>query len=201
MPDGRLDAAASALPQAETRAAVFASVGADVAGVMPRLAEPERDLADWVALSRSAPGELSPQSGVEELSRRPDFRQAAEQVSAFFEKVRESVRNYALIVSRMEGIRVAVTEVSWTGDFRSAWATGLSLDDAARHTTAVQLALRTRDLWLRLAATVLRGAFQLAALFAANPVLALPAAYRFVRQIIEQAQALYATRVAAQAPI
>ncbi len=55
---------------------------------------------------------------------------------------------------------------------------------------AMRLALRTRDAWLRLGLTVARGALQIATLFSLNPALALPAAYRFVRQVIDQVQAL-----------
>ncbi|MCU0509779.1 MAG: hypothetical protein MUC34_15605 [Anaerolineae bacterium] len=179
--EGRLAVAATALPQAETRAAIFAAGSGTVAGVAAEFAGPERNLAEW---ARLAP------INADELTRRPDFRAAAEQVAAFFAKVREAVRNYTRVVTRIDGAAVAVTEVGWTGHFSAAWAPGLPVDQAARHTAAVTLALRTRDLWLRLAATVLSGAVRLAALFAANPLLALPAAYRFARQVIEQAQAL-----------
>ena len=75
---------------------------------------------------------------------------------------------------------------------RTTWLSGLSTDDPRQHLRAVSLALRTRDAWLRLALTVVRGALLLAALFAATPFLALLAAYRFIRQIIDQVQALRA---------
>ena len=75
---------------------------------------------------------------------------------------------------------------------RTVWAAGLAADDARQHGRAVNLALRTRDAWLRLALTILRAAAQLVTLFAATPLLALPAAYRFVRQVIDQVQALRA---------
>jgi hypothetical protein len=179
--EGRLTTAALALPQAETRAAIFAAGGGMVAGVAAEFAGPERDLAEWARLAPVDAGELT---------RRPDFRAAAEQVAAFFEKVREAVRNYTRVVTRIDGAVIAVTEVAWTGHFRAVWAAGRPVDEATRHAVAVTLALRTRDLWLRLAATVLAGAVRLTALFAANPLLALPAAYRFARQVIEQAQAL-----------
>jgi hypothetical protein len=180
----RLVVAARALPQAEARAAVFGAGGGQVAAVAAELAGPEQELRGWARLA---------QMGGDALARLPDFREAAEQVGAFFEKVREALRNYARVITRLAGVVVAVTEVTWTGDFRAAWGSGLRVDDAARHQAAVALALRTRDTWLRLAATVLRGAAQLAALFALNPLLALPAAYRFARQVIEQAQALQLT--------
>lgn len=176
----RLTVAAAALPQAQARATVFAAAGGQVIGVGAELAGPEADLAEWAR--------LAPQPDA--LSRRPDFRAAAEGVAAFFEKVRAALRSYATIVTRVDGAAVALTEVAWTGGFRAAWAAGLPVTDAAQHNAAVTLALRTRDLWLRLAATVIGGAAQLAALFAANPLLALPAAYRFARQVIEQAQML-----------
>lgn len=175
---GRLDIAARALPQAEARATLFAAAGGMVAGVSAELAGPEMQLAEWARLAPEP----------DALRRLPDFRAAAEQVAAFFEKVRAALRSYATVITRVDGAAVARTEVAWTGHFRAAWTTGLPAADATRHLAAVTLALRTRDLWLRLAATVIAGAARLAALFAANPLLALPAAYRFARQVIEQAQ-------------
>ena len=74
----------------------------------------------------------------------------------------------------------------------TVWVSGLAVDDARQHVRAVNLALRTRDAWLRLALTIMRAAAQLVVLFAATPLLALPAAYRFIRQIIDQMQALRA---------
>ncbi len=138
---------------------------------------PEETLAEWIGRTQAG-------------QQLPDEQRGLEQVAGFFGRLRDSVRSYAAIDTRVGGVRTGLTLVSWSGDFRTAWPRGLTADEAARHTAAVVLTLRTRDAWLRLGLTVAQGALQLTALFGANPALALPAAYRFVRQVIDQVQAL-----------
>ncbi len=173
----RLAAAELALPFAARRLTTFVRAGGPPAELPPALATPETALYDWVAASNAAA--LPPPAGG-----------PLDQVAAFFDKVHDSLRNYAAIDTGLDGGRIGLTFVSWTGDFQTVWARGLALDDAQQHVAAVALALRTRDAWLRLGLTVTRGAIQLSALFSLNPALALPAAYRFVRQVIDQVQAL-----------
>lgn len=178
----RLAAAELALPFAAQRLTTFVGAGGPPAALPPALAAPETALFDWVATGDVARGQ-PPDAG------------PVNQVAAFFDKVHESLRNYAAIDTGLEDGRIGLTLVSWTGDFQTVWARGLALDDAQQHTAAVALALRTRDAWLRLGLTVARGAIQLTALFSVNPALALPAAYRFVRQVIDQVQALGGLRM------
>ncbi len=193
--EARLAVAESALPQAENRLRAFAAAGGPSPAIAPGLEAPELELASWSAMSQSA-GDLDlrerPGQPMDDLAAVPAFQQAVERTEAFFAKVREAVRDFTVVETSLGDARAALTRVSWTGDMRTAWASGLSTDDARQHIRAVSLALRTRDAWLRLALTVVRGAIQLAVLFAATPLLALPAAYRFVRQIIDQMQALRA---------
>lgn len=174
----RLRVSEAAMPYALQRLAAFRDAGGPSVAVPIAQAGPELDLANWVAASASGRPAPEAESGLA-------------QVSAFFDRVRDALAGYAAIDTGIGSRRAALTLVSWTGDFRTVWASGLALDDAKRHTAAVALALRTRDAWLHLALTVLAGALQLAALFAANSALALPAAYRFVRQVIDQVQALH----------
>jgi hypothetical protein len=173
----RLSAAESALPYAAQRLAGFVAAGGPSPGLPSGLAAPEVALYDWVAASGENLG-LPAEAG------------RLNQVIGFFEKVQDSLRNYAAIDTERDGARIGLTLVSWAGDFRTAWPQGLALDEAQQHHEAVALALRTRDAWLRLGLTVARGAVQLTALFSLNPALALPAAYGFVRQVIDQVQAL-----------
>ncbi len=174
--DRRLALAENALPQADARLAAFRAAG----GLPPMVGtglEPEAGLAEWVAASQSG--------------RRPaDQNERRTQVAAFFDRVRQTLRNYAAIDTRVDGVRTALTLVSWTGDVRTTWATALLANQTRQHTDAVALALRTRDAWLRLALTVTQGAIKIITLFSVNPALALPATYQFVRQVIDQVQAL-----------
>lgn len=173
----RLQAAEAALPYASQRLAVFRATGGVPVAVPRGIETPEEALAEWVAASEAG----------REL---PDLHGPVEQAAAFFAKISDTVRDYAAIDTAVAGRRTGLTLVSWTGDFRTAWPRGLAADEAARHAAAVNLTLRTRDAWLRLGLTVAQGALQVAALFGASPALALPAAYRFVRQVIDQVQAL-----------
>lgn len=173
----RLGAAEAALPLAAARLDGFVRAGGPAPALPPDLAGPEVALFDRVATARE---------------RRDPAQEAGalDQVTAFFDKLRDALHSYAAIDTELGGVQIGRTLVSWSGDFRTAWLRGLALDDAQQHTAAVSLALRSRDAWLRLGMTVAAGAAQLTALFSLNPVLALPAAYRFVTQIIQQVQAL-----------
>lgn len=171
----RLVAADAALPLASRRLDVFAAAGAPAAELPPLAAGPEWALQGWIAAS--------------ERGRLPEEAGRLDEVLAFYEKVRDTLRSFAVVDTEIGGARAGVTVVSWTGDFETAWARGLAADDAQHHIAAVAVALRTRDAWLRLGMTVAAGAAQLTALAGLNPALALPAAYRFVRSIIRQVQA------------
>ena len=187
--EARLALAEAALPQAEFRLRSFAAAGGPSPAIGPGLEAPELALASWCATAGAASWEHAGQP-VDELAASPDLQQSIDRTQAFFDKIREIVRDFTVVETDLGATPVALTCVSWTGDMRTAWLRGLPADDAQQHLRAVGLALRTRDAWLRLALTVVRGAVLLAALFAAAPLLALPAVYRFIRQIIDQVQAL-----------
>lgn len=183
----RLDAAEAAIPWAARRLDDLAR------GQQGRADRPETELASWAALTRPS-GSLEAwedgRGADEALLALPDFQAAAAQTSAFFGRLRESLRHLAVVQSSFDGRSAAHTVVTWTGDYRTTWQTGVTGPQAALHLQAVAVSMRTRDAWLRLGTTTITSAGQLAALFAANPLLALPAAYRFVRLIIAQVQEL-----------
>lgn len=199
MAEARLAIAESALPQAENRLRAFAAAGGPSPAIRPGLEAPELELAAWCATAGTAAGGPAASwehagQPVDELAALPDLQgaqlTAIDRTRAFFDKIRDSVRDFTVVQTDLGATTVALTRVAWTGDMRTAWLRGLPADDAQQHLRAVGLALRTRDAWLRLALTIVRGAVLLAALFAATPLLALPAVYRFIRQIIDQVQAL-----------
>lgn len=190
MAEARLAVAESALPQAENRLRAFAAAGGPSPAIRPGLEAPELGLAAWCATAGAAASWEYAVQPVDEIAALPDLQETIDRTRAFFDKIREAVRDFTVVETDLGATRVALTRVSWTGDMRTAWLRGLPADDAPQHLRAVSLALRTRDAWLRLALTVVRGAVLLAALFAATPLLALPAVYRFIRQIIDQVQAL-----------
>lgn len=197
--EARLAVAESALPQAEHRLRAFAAAGGPSPAIMPGLEAPELALASWCSTAGAAaagPAASWEYAGqpVDQLAALPEQQDAQlaaiNRTRAFFDKIREIVSDFTVVATDLGDTPVALTRVSWTGDMRTTWLRGLPADDAQQHLRAVSLALRTRDAWLRLALTVVRAAVLLAAFFAATPLLALPAVYRFIRQIIDQVQAL-----------
>ncbi len=204
MAEARLAVAESALPQAESRLRAFAAAGGPSPAIRIGFETPELELAAWCATAgaaaagpaSAAPPTSSVYAGLapDELAALPDLQDAQltaiDRTRAFFDKIRDAVRDFTIVETDVGATPMALTHVAWTGDMRTAWLRGLPADDAQQHLRAVGLALRTRDAWLRLALTVVRGVVLLAALFAATPLLALPAVYNFIRQIIDQVQAL-----------
>lgn len=147
------------------------------------ISRPELELGDWIYNTQEVSFALP--------SALPDeMQQAARAASAFFEKIQHLVRYFAWIETSSAGQRQAMTIVSWTGDFQTAWGSGRNQLLSAEHARSLELALGTRTAWMRMALIILRGAVQLSVLFPTNPALALPAAYKFIRQVLEQAQIL-----------
>lgn len=181
----RVESAGAAIPWAANCIDAFAHGQRVGAGT------PEAELAAWVALLQPAPALEAwegPRPAGEALLDLPDFRNLAAQTSAFFERVRMALRHLAVVQTSFDGRHAAQTVITWTGDYRTIWQSGVTCPQARQHLQVVAVSMRTRDAWLGLAATAVTASVQLAALFAANPLLALPATYRFVRRIITQIQ-------------
>jgi hypothetical protein len=186
-----LQCAEQALPEATGRLAAFIRQGGPTeerAFGPPKVAValPERELARWIT-------EVGQEASFGMRERRFADRQGdVGAAAAFLEKVHRALRYLALVETRGGDRRLALTVVSWAGDYQTAWCAGLERVAADQHTRVVALALRSRDAWLRMALLVLRGGIQLGILFPANPILAIPAAYRFVKQVLAEAQKLQA---------
>lgn len=116
-----------------------------------------------------------------------DWKQAFDEFSAFAQQIQQHVMNYALVDTRLAETRVGITRVTWGGDFETVFAPAVAIGNAA-HLAALRAALRARQQLLKQFAAVIRGAGQLAglALIAANPLLALPAALRFLKLVFDE---------------
>jgi hypothetical protein len=119
-----------------------------------------------------------------------NWKEIAGQTAAFFERVRRSLIFFAWVESATAGRRFGLSTVSWAGHFRTAWGNNLGAAEVEQHSANLELALRTRANWLRMALLILRGGVQLGVLFPANPLLAVPAAWQFFKQVLELAQEL-----------
>jgi hypothetical protein len=91
---------------------------------------------------------------------------------------------------------VARTEVQWNGAARTVWRVRLTPEQAALHARLLDLTLRTRETWLRVAALVVRLAVRLAALLAAPVSIAflVPAIWGFIQEIRSELQSIEAAK-------
>jgi hypothetical protein len=115
-----------------------------------------------------------------------DWQRTAQEAMDFFGQVRQMLAYYAYVESSAGGTSIGRTMVSWMGDFETLWQRGLSADQMRVHTRSVELALASRQAWVKMAMLVTEGA-ALFGLFSStgNPLM-IPAVYKFIRQVMEQ---------------
>ena len=108
-------------------------------------------------------------------------------VGAYLEKLLRRATRLARVETRVAGRDVAATEVTLLGDVRTALESGATAEEAGLHQRALAATLRTRRAWARIVLQTLRVALLLST---GNVVLAMPAAWRFIRSVMEEARAL-----------
>ena len=112
---------------------------------------------------------------------------------AFLSQFYQSISYYARVETTQRGRVLARTRVGWTGDTSTAWHTRVTDEQIALHQRSLALALDTRAGLLRIAVLVVQGArllAQLSVMAAATPslILAAPAAWRFIQQVLAEAR-------------
>jgi hypothetical protein len=115
------------------------------------------------------------------------WAEAEARFRAFMAQIHDAVSNFAVVETLVEGTLVARTSVSWTGDLRSLLHTTLPARHAELHRRTLGLALRSRAALLKTFGSVVRGA-ALVAVMASSPagaITALPAAWKFVDQLLD----------------
>jgi hypothetical protein len=143
------------------------------------LPQPERDLAIWL---QDVQGGQSFFWGEERLK---GWAETVREAQAFVEQVQRGLVNYAWVETSVEGRRVARTTVHWLGDVATEWQAGQDRQRAALHQRAVALAVASRATWVRVFLLAAEGAAILASAIG-SPLLALPAAVKFVRQVLAE---------------
>lgn len=142
--------------------------------------EPDRQLAHW----------LDTLSGAESFalgsSWFPEWEETSRKANEFFEQVKRSLTHFAWIESTIGGEPFGRTTVSWRGDFETLWRSGAAREQAFNHERSLALALASRTAWLHIAMLASRSAIQLGILISTNPVFVLPAALKYLQQILEQ---------------
>jgi hypothetical protein len=120
-----------------------------------------------------------------------EARGAFAQIQALSAQVLETVSNFALVETVQAGRTLGRTRVSWTGHVGTVLAVGTLPEQAILHRRTLRLALQSRLTLLQTFATVTRGA-GIVVTMASSPagaLVALPAAWRFVKDLFQESRA------------
>jgi hypothetical protein len=118
--------------------------------------------------------------------------QAWEQARASFERflsqLQREVLHLAWVETFIASQLLARSATGWSGDSQTIWREGADPEQMQLHRRSLELAIRSRLLRIRIFSTVSSGAAKLAVLFTtpAGALLALPAAWKFVDEILGQ---------------
>ncbi len=118
------------------------------------------------------------------------WARAEAQFEAGAARLRQLVAGDAWVETRVEGLLLGRTAVGWTGDAETVWAIRGDPALGELHGRTVGLVLASRAATLRALALAARGAVTLSVLLApGGALLALPAAWRFVTDVVHQVEA------------
>jgi hypothetical protein len=183
----RLRISQQALPKAATRLEAFVrqwSTGlAFPVSTGQTLLQPEAELSDMLRELQ----EPSVSFGLgEQVSR--GWRQAAQQFQALVDQCLQVVAHYAWIETYVGEQLLGQTAMSWTGNTETAWRVGLDSAQIALHQRALALTLASRITLIHMFILAARGAVTLSILLTipVGPLLVLPAAWKFINQVVEE---------------
>jgi hypothetical protein len=188
----RLDGLVTRVQAKQQKAA--SGVSFDVAALEPEPG-PEGELlsllGDADSAARSGAGPEGVSFGIGEPVSEA-WAAAKAQFEALLEQVDREVLHFAWVETKVAGLLVARTSVDWTGDATTVWTDGISDEQMSLHHRTLNVAAQTRNIKMRLFFTVAGGATKMAALMATpgGVVLALPAVYQYVKQIVAQVKQL-----------
>jgi hypothetical protein len=187
-----LDAAQRALGMAAERMDAFA-----LSPGVPSFSAGPGPEAELLALLAATPG--GQRAGTVSFAPGDRFgawADAERELREFLDTLLRSIAHAAWVETRVGGELAAQSAVGWTGDTETALEEGIDLARAALHGRALDLALRRRQVSMRAFAVAAEGAAKLAVLTAApgGAILALPAALKYVRALMEQLQQFRADR-------
>ena len=195
--EDRLAGEERGLAAAATRLDAFVRTGSVVSFTTPRGLDPaEATLRATIAELRGEAPRSLPFGLGETLAGAWD--EAVDRFRAGADWLRRLALGEAWVETRLGERWLGRSAVGWGGDAETVWAAGLDPATAALHGRAVALALASRVTTLRRVALAARGAVTLSALLAPGGVLlALPAAWRFIADVIDEVEAARARDPAA----
>ncbi|MBA4379258.1 MAG: hypothetical protein C0393_00955 [Anaerolinea sp.] len=128
------------------------------------------------------------------------WEQAKVQFQDFMEQINREALHFAWVETIVDGNLVARTTVDWGGDSETVWSEDITPDQMGLHGRTLNLAAASRNLKLRMFTTITTGAAKIAVLLAtpAGAVMALPAAYKYVNQILSEVREAQLRRIFVQ---
>jgi hypothetical protein len=143
----------------------------------------ERQLDGWLGLEEGASFGLLP-----DLPQ--DWEQVFAQVTGFLKHASGLLSTTAQVETYSQGRMIGRTTVAWSGDLKHAWLAGGDPQLASLHAQSLELALRSRTAWMKMAALVITGGIKLVVTSSVSPLAAISAVFKFVQQILSQAQVI-----------
>jgi hypothetical protein len=141
----------------------------------------ERQLDGWLGLDDGASFGILP-----DLPQ--DCEQVFAQVTGFLKHASSLLSTAAQVETYSMERMIGRTTVAWSGDLQHAWLTGGNPHLASLHAQSLDLALRSRTAWMKMAALVITGGIKLVVVSSLSPLTAIPAVFKFIQQILNQAQ-------------
>ena len=196
---GELAGQQTTLNRLEERLNQIAQAGSGVSfaapsGIAPEFVAPELELD--AAIQRMT----EPVSyGLLDRFKRKDQEgdlEATSQWRKFMDQVRDMVTNYARVQTEVANNPIGQTAVDWTGDFRTVWTPDVTSAEMTLHYRNITGTLQYRLGTLRLVGVVGAGAANIAVKLASpvGPLLALPAVYNFVKDVLAEWRKLQALK-------
>jgi hypothetical protein len=176
----RLDAITSARPRG-------GQVSFDVASFGVEADSPEASMLDLLDHARALEQGRTVSFGVTDFASAA-WDQARLQFEAFVGQLQREVFHFAWVETNIEGQLLARTSVGWSGDSSTVWLEDAGAEQFPAHRRALRVAVKSRALRMRMFSTVTGGAAKLSLLLTtpAGAVLALPAAWKYVTEILAQ---------------
>lgn len=170
------------------------------------LPDPEARLAESLAHLQGDEAAVSFGSGF--LPRLPGladgWQATVADYQAFVQQTLQLMRPTLRVETKIEGVLLAYTQVRLTGDFDTVWVEAEQVNPQPQqnrskqqtHQQILSLTIQSRLALLRLLAQTSVGAAALAARFAipGGAIVALPAAWRYIQDVVKQAQQLVALK-------
>lgn len=179
--------------QARQVKAVTSGVSFDTLSLEESEPGPEGELLALLADAEAAGNAKGPVSfGLVDETASLAWEQAKAGFDALIQQINREVLHFAWVETNIADALVARTTVGWTGDAQTAFAHGVDGSQVALHNRTLRIVTQTRSLRMRLFITIASGATKVSTLIAtpAGAVLALPAVYQYVMQIVEQVKQL-----------